>query len=690
VACADADLLAALVAGALSEDERAAIAHHAAACALCHEVITGLIQGTPSDPGAGPGDATFDGRGPGGVLRLSPGARVGRYVIDERIGVGGMGVVYAAVDSELERRVAVKLLRPDRDGTLATQGRERLLREARTLASLSHANVVTVFDVGTHDGHLFLAMELVDGGNFGAWLRRERRSTPEIVDRLLEAGRGLAAAHAAGVVHRDVKPDNILVGRDGRARVTDFGLARSDPGADGAPDAAGRAARDLTRTGTLLGTPAYMAPEQWQRAATGPATDQWAFCATLYEAVAGVRPFSVEDAAARTAQIAEGRLAAPAPGRTVPPWLRAIVVRGLRADPAERWPSMDAVVAALGRGRNRRRRLTRAIAVASGVAVAAVAIAVPLVVRGGATVKQDRRLDLQNWVDQRPGCNCPFSTCVDGRCLSVCDASNFVLGAPVPDINLPGRQEILTGASEDGNTILYLAGDGCAADHLYLARRRGGRFESIDLTPQLAAMGLRVFEACCSLAPDGSLIIAAADRTGFLRARIDGDTVLTPEAREFADLIPEPIAQGVVHFPVLSADQRTIYYRADGPLDEHGDSGPYDGVHVAVRSDPAVPFTPGRRISGYFARRYESVSATSSDGLTLFMASEFLTNVLFRGATTEEFATVHHTVGPARLPGWRTIPIEACTRLLTTGTPGGCHQEDIIYLDAIYSDPYFP
>jgi hypothetical protein len=351
---------------------------------------------------------------------------------------------------------------------------------------------------------------------------------------------------------------------------------------------------------------------------------------------------------------------------------------------------MDAVVAALARGRNRRRRLTRAIAVASGVVVATVAIAVPLVVRGGAPVRQDRRLDLQSWVDQRPGCNCPFSTCVDGRCLSVCDASNFVLGTPVPDISQPGRQEILAGASHDGGTILYLAGDGCAADHLYLARRDGTRFVSTDLTEQLARVGLAVFEGCCTLARDGgSLIVRSAARTGFVRARLAGTTVLPPDVTELAHLIPEPIDLRTVSFPALSVDERTLFHRIDGPRDEYGDAGPYDGVFAAVRADPGVPFTPGRRMPG-FARRYESVSGISSDGLTVFMASEFQTQVMFRGAVSEEqFTSFHVTVPPARLPGWRTIPIEGCKRLLTTGTPGGCHQEDIIYLDPVYLAPYF-
>jgi len=199
-------------------------------------------------------------------------------------------------------------------------------------------------------------MELVDGGSLSAWLQHAPRPAGEILDRMLEAGRGLAAAHAAGIVHRDIKPDNILIGLDRRARVTDFGLAQlgdAPPVPGEAVIAATAMLLDpplaLTRTGTLLGTPAYMAPEQLARGETDPRTDQWSFCATLYEALGGVRPFA-DDLAERSSAIAEGRLAAT-PAHRVPGWVRKIVARGLRAEPAARWPSMDALVTALARGR---------------------------------------------------------------------------------------------------------------------------------------------------------------------------------------------------------------------------------------------------------------------------------------------------------------------------------------------------
>ena len=230
------------------------------------------------------------------------GATLGRYRLERELGAGGMGVVHAAFDPDLERRIALKVLR----GAATLEAKDRLMREARAMARLAHPNVVTVHEVGTAAGRDFVAMELIQGATLADWLRAGKLPAAAIVDAFISAGRGLAAAHAAGIVHRDFKPHNVLRSRDGRIVVTDFGLAReaaatlppaldvtlpvgahgaaSTASASGAAATAARTASSLsgiTVTGSLLGTPAYMAPEQWNRGAVTPATDQFAYCVAL-------------------------------------------------------------------------------------------------------------------------------------------------------------------------------------------------------------------------------------------------------------------------------------------------------------------------------------------------------------------------------------------------------------------------
>src|SRR5688572_17624545 len=201
---------------------------------------------------------------------LSIGSLVGRYLVVERLGAGAMGVVYAAYDPRLDRKVALKLLRPrPGDGDMALR-QERLVREAKAIAKLSHPNIVGIFDVGVHEGNVFLAMEYLAGGTLKRWASAEKRPWREVIKIFIDVGRGLAAAHAEGLIHRDFKPENVLVDKNGVAKVADFGLVRLAADAFDAPtgetsDFSSREIEpaDLTRTGALLGTPAYMAPEQF-------------------------------------------------------------------------------------------------------------------------------------------------------------------------------------------------------------------------------------------------------------------------------------------------------------------------------------------------------------------------------------------------------------------------------------------
>jgi tetratricopeptide (TPR) repeat protein/predicted Ser/Thr protein kinase len=309
--------------------------------------------------------------------------KIGRFTVLRRLGAGGMGVVYAAYDEQLDRKLAIKLLRARE---VTERQRARLMREAQALARLSHPNVIQVYEVGTYREQVFVAMEFVKGETLRDW--HPDAPLTEVLDKYLEAGRGLAAAHAAGLVHRDFKPENALVGDDGRVRVLDFGLARASEGGDSVHDdlderdhaelaragvtASGDSLEDpLTRTGAIMGTPAYMSPEQHLGLPAGPATDQFSFCVALWERVYGQRPFAGETPAALAVAVTSGKLRDPPAGRTVPGWLRRALLRGLSVEPEHRFVGMEQLLAALARDRRVMRRgvTAGALALATGLSV---------------------------------------------------------------------------------------------------------------------------------------------------------------------------------------------------------------------------------------------------------------------------------------------------------------------------------
>ena len=358
------------------------------------------------------------------------GEAIDRYVVVDVLGRGGMGTVYRAYDTQLNRTLAIKMLHRElAGGESADEIGVRMLREAQAMARLRHPNVVVVHDVGTFDHRVFLALEFVDGGTLRDWLKEER-TVGERLAVLMAAGRGLAAAHAAGLIHRDFKPDNVLVGRDGRVLVTDFGLARIEdqaateivvsergrstkdsgaptivssprggtlaavpgdlPAGDFAESPASRASRamppslrttslgaPLTLTGSILGTVGYMAPEQGFGEPTDAASDQFGFCVTAYVALYGARPFPGDDVASYLAA-AEEPLAPPPPGSVVPAWIHKILARGLSNRPEARFPSMDALLAALSDDpalRHRRRWKVAAATLSAGVLAAGLVFA---------------------------------------------------------------------------------------------------------------------------------------------------------------------------------------------------------------------------------------------------------------------------------------------------------------------------
>ena len=290
-----------------------------------------------------------------------------------------MGEVYSAYDPKLDRRVALKLLN---ERTTSPMSAARFSREAQAIARLSHPNVVAIYDAGDFGDRHFLAMEFVEGQTLAEWLRSGPLSWREIRDVFVACGAGLAAAHEAGLVHRDFKPQNVMVGHDGSARVMDFGLAT-----DGAEIDAGDAASfdhrgngleptsrtlALTRTGVLLGTPLYMAPEQFLRRPTDARTDQFSFCVSLHEALYGERPFPSDSLSSIFDAVVGGRVREPAHRARAPSFLRRLLLRGLAPEPAARFPSMPALLEELRYDPVRRRRNIGIGATIVAIAVAAV------------------------------------------------------------------------------------------------------------------------------------------------------------------------------------------------------------------------------------------------------------------------------------------------------------------------------
>jgi hypothetical protein len=297
--------------------------------------------------------------------------RIGRFVVVGRLGAGAFGTVYSAYDPDLDRKVALKVLRAQRAADGGSSRSSRLVREAKAMARLSHPNVIAVHDVGTLDGDdVFLAMEQVDGQTLAKWLEPER-SWRAIVDMFVQSARGLAAAHAAGLVHRDFKPENVLVGDDGRVRVTDFGLARfvalDEEAAVMTSSEAHAMADTLAQTLGPAGTPRYMAPEQHRAEAADARTDQFGLCVSLYDALFGVPPFGGDTVAELMREVVAGNVREPPTDRAVPAPIRRAILRGLSVAPADRYPSMDALIEDLTADPYARHRAIAAAAVVLAV-----------------------------------------------------------------------------------------------------------------------------------------------------------------------------------------------------------------------------------------------------------------------------------------------------------------------------------
>jgi tetratricopeptide (TPR) repeat protein len=340
--CLDDETIAAAVEHGLGRRVEG-IEAHLADCSFCRGRLTALARDDDSEVGyaslvgddTGPGAAPPSGRCDTGML--SPGATIGRYIILFRIGSGGMGVVYTAYDPELDRRIAIKVIRHDLGGKDG-EGDDRLRREARAMARLTHPNVVRVYDVGTQGSLVYIAMEHVAGADLGRVMADRKPSWRQAVALCLQAGDGLVAAHAAGLVHRDIKPSNVLCADDGRVLVADFGLTSLASGRRSGASDGERGA----------GTPGFAAPEQIAGAPPDMRSDQYSFAATVTSCVGDRAPRAVS----------------------------RVLARGLAREPDQRFESLSALLGALRRAAFRRRRIAIASTVAAGaLAVGALAVA---------------------------------------------------------------------------------------------------------------------------------------------------------------------------------------------------------------------------------------------------------------------------------------------------------------------------
>ncbi len=348
---------------------------HLDGCRDCRQLVATLASRAMPDSAAAPDDVDEDARelawqATSGAELVRPGSRIGRYTILEPIGSGASSVVYAAFDPKLDRRIALKLLRvltvTDASGsatTTAQRARARLLREAKALARVNHPNVVSVHDANVHGDFVYVAMEYVEGQSLRQWLETTTASLNDKAMLLVQAARGLAAAHEVGLVHRDFKPANVMVGDDELVRVTDFGLARMG---DDSPEPSTQIRQTnptsiFTETGAQVGTPAYMAPEVRHGGTATAQSDQYSFAVTLFETLTGARPSEPERSVESSALAKR---------------FKRVIARALSDDPSDRFESMGVLVRALERPSSKRPRRRYGLVAGGVIALAAAAAAV--------------------------------------------------------------------------------------------------------------------------------------------------------------------------------------------------------------------------------------------------------------------------------------------------------------------------
>lgn len=409
--CLSADEVMDFVSGRLLLEAEARVEEHLDGCDLCRETVAETVRAEFSSPTDG-ADTTLTG----------PGDLVGRYCLEKPLGVGASAVVWRAYDPQLERRIALKVIL-----AIGDEAANNDLREARAMARLSHPNVITVFDAGFQDGRVFIAMEIVEGETLAFWQARTKPNWRKSHSVLIAAGEGLAACHQAGVTHRDFKPDNILVGNDGRVLIADFGLARSPRTVEGTTEESTELA-----TTAAAGTPLFMSPEQFNGQAGNAKSDQFAFAVALYTALYEQHPFGGCEKIFSQTKLAEavrtGAVAVPPSSSKVPKRMFELVRKGLSRDPAARFDDMASFVRALRAATSSRwpKRTAAAIALASPLLLL-------LYFKGHATcgngkVEAPESCDDGN-SDNLDGCTneCAFARCGDGLVRAAteeCDDGN--------------------------------------------------------------------------------------------------------------------------------------------------------------------------------------------------------------------------------------------------------------------------
>jgi hypothetical protein len=500
-------------------------------------------------------DPTQASEGQAAGAAPGPLTRLGRYAIEGVLGAGATATVYLARDPTLDRAIALKVIRGDE------RAATRLVREGQALARVSHPNVIHVYEVGREPELVYVAMERIDGDTLHRWLETPR-SRREILDVFAAAARGLSAAHAAGLVHRDFKPENVMVGRDGRVRVLDFGLARpADEGPEDAPAAPahGLLAIGLTATGALTGTPAYMSPEQWRGEHADARSDQFSFCVALYRALAGRHPFGLlpDSSGGESRAILQERVEAgaiePMP-RGVPRRIERALRRGLAVRPADRHRSMDDVVAAL----THRPRAWIAAAATGAAAIAAVVAIVAL--GGGSGAPRVTVYDAPSRITYRGDVGRAAAS-PDGTQVAMLTADALVV-QPVakdaePRVLVRGRfaYDGLSW-SPDGRALAMIERDG-GAEHLVVVDVATGDARPVALAPKLFAL------------LDGGRLVTTRDVDHALAyydlAAPDAPVSTCPLPGTFSLIRALAVADGAIYVQVEQGDRASAILRVDPP-----------------------------------------------------------------------------------------------------------------------------